>query len=65
MTYTNVFTDKYNAVTGAIVAVLTAIFGTYWYVFAAFLALNVIDWITGWIRQIKRKRKAAEWARSA
>ena len=40
MTYTNVFTDKYNAVTGAIVAVLTAIFGTYWYVFAAFLALE-------------------------
>ena len=61
MTYTNVFTDKYNAVTGAIVAVLTAIFGTYWYVFAAFLALNVIDWITGWIKANKRK-ELGYWA---
>lgn len=59
MTYTNVFTDKYNAVTGAIVAVLTAIFGTYWYVFAAFLALNVIDWITGWIKANKKKEESS------
>ena len=60
MTYTNVFTDKYNAVTGAIVAVLTAIFGTYWYVFAAFLALNVIDWITGWIKANKKKEESSK-----
>ena len=60
MTYTNVFTDKYNAATGAIVAVLTAIFGTYWYVFAAFLALNVIDWITGWIKANKKKEESSK-----
>ena len=60
MTYTNVFTDKYNAAVGAVVAVLTAIFGTYWYVFAAFLALNVIDWITGWIKANKKKEESSK-----
>ncbi len=59
MTHTNVFADKYNAVTGAIVAALTAIFGTYWYVFAAFLALNVIDWVTGWAKAYKEKKESS------
>ena len=39
---------------------LTAIFGTYWYVFAAFLALNVIDWITGWIKANKKKEESSK-----
>ncbi len=60
MKYTNVFTDRYNAVTGAAVAVLTAVFGTYWYVFAAFLALNVVDWITGWIKANKKKEESSK-----
>lgn len=59
MTNTNVFADKYNAVVGGIVAVLTAVFGTYWYIFAAFLALNVIDWITGWIKANKKKEESS------
>ena len=36
-------TDKYNAFAGAIVTILTAIFGVYWYIFAAYFLLNVID----------------------
>lgn len=60
MTYTNVFTNRYNAVVGGIVAVLTAVFGTYWYVFAAFLALNVIDWITGWVKANKKKEESSK-----
>lgn len=60
MTYANVFTNKYNAAVGGIVAVLTAVFGTYWYVFAAFLALNVIDWITGWVKANRKKEESSK-----
>ena len=35
--------DSYNALTGAIIAVLSMIFGEHWFLFAAFLLLNVID----------------------
>ena len=54
-------TDKYNAFAGAIVTILTAIFGAYWYIFAAYFLLNVIDWLTG-IKQIRRARNQAKWA---
>lgn len=60
MSYTNTFMDKYNAVVGGIVALLTAVFGTYWYVFAAFLLLNVVDWITGWIKANKKKEESSK-----
>lgn len=53
------FADKYNAAAGAVVAILTAVFGTYWYVFAAFLLLNVIDWITGWVKANKKKEESS------
>lgn len=53
------FADKYNAIIGAVVAVLTAVFGTYWYVFAAFLLLNVIDWLTGWVKANKKKEESS------
>lgn len=58
--YANVFTDKYNALAGAVVAMLSAIFGAYWYVFAAFLVLNVIDWITGWAKSNKKKEESSK-----
>ena len=44
------FIDKINAFIGVIVAVLTYIFGEHWFLFVAYLALNVIDWITGCIK---------------
>lgn len=59
MTYTNVFADKYNLFMGMIVAFLTAVFGVYWYVFAAFLLLNVIDWLTGWYNARKKKEESS------
>lgn len=43
-------TDSYNAFVGAVIAILTMVLGEYWYIFAAFLLLNVIDWITGWMK---------------
>ena len=38
---------KVNMYYGAIVTVMTAIFGQYWFLFAGFLVLNVLDYITG------------------
>lgn len=43
-------TDSYNAFVGALIAILTMVLGEHWYIFAAFLLLNVIDWITGWMK---------------
>ncbi len=43
-------TDSYNAFVGAVIAILTMTLGEHWYIFAAFLLLNVIDWITGWMK---------------
>ena len=42
--------DSYNVVVGGFVAFLTAVFGPHWYLFAAFLFLNVVDWMTGWYK---------------
>ena len=43
-------TDSYNAFVGTIIAVLTIVLGEHWYIFAAFLLLNIIDWLTGWMK---------------
>lgn len=47
---TNNVIDTYNAVTGSIVAVLSYILGEHWILFVAFLALNIADWLTGWMK---------------
>lgn len=44
------FVDSYNALVGAIITFLTMIFGEHWFLFAFFLILNIIDWITGWMK---------------
>lgn len=49
---TNVL-DTYNMIVGAVVTVLSAIFGSHWYLFAAFLLLNVLDYLTGWWKSRK------------
>lgn len=41
------YMDALNALGGTIVAVLTAVFGAHWLLFVGFLALNVVDYITG------------------
>lgn len=41
------YMDTYNAITGAVVAFLSFIFGEHWALFALFLMFNIIDWITG------------------
>lgn len=41
------FMDELNAMSGLAIAILTMIFGKYWFLFAAFFGLNVLDFITG------------------
>lgn len=42
--------NKYNMAVGAGVALLTYIFGEQWYLFGAFLLMNIADWLTGWYK---------------
>ena len=53
------FADTYNAAVGAVVAVLSAIFGVYWYLFAGYLILNILDWGTGWYKARKKKQESS------
>ena len=53
------FIDTYNAAVGAMVAVLSAIFGVYWYLFAGYLLLNILDWGTGWYKARKKKQESS------
>lgn len=43
----NKIIDKINIFGAAVVTFFSAIFGEFWYLFAVFLSLNVIDYITG------------------
>lgn len=51
--------NKYNAMVGSIVTILTALFGEFWYLFAAFLVFNIIDWLTGWMKSRKLKQESS------
>lgn len=59
---TNVI-DAYNAVAGAIIAVLSYVLGEHWVLFAGFLMLNVADWITGWMKSriTKKENSVKGW----
>lgn len=50
MNYAEAIIDGYNAIVGAIAAVLSYILGEHWILFAAFLLLNIADWLTGWMK---------------
>lgn len=51
--------DVYNLFVGAAVTLLTAVFGTFWYIFAAYLVLNIMDWLTGWYKSRKMKKESS------
>ena len=44
------FLDGYNALLAGWALLLAGIFGAYWYLFAALLLFNVLDWLTGWYK---------------
>lgn len=49
----------YNTAVGALVTFLAAIFGDYWYIFAAFIIFNLFDWVTGWYKSRKSKTESS------
>lgn len=51
--------DTYNAVVGGIIAVLSTLFGAFWYLFALFLLFNVFDWLTGWYKSRKLGKESS------
>lgn len=54
------FIDKYNAIVGAAVTIMTAVFGIYWYIFAAYLLLNILDWLTGWYKANRKHEESSK-----
>lgn len=51
--------DTYNLLVGTAVTLLTAVFGTFWYIFAAYLILNILDWLTGWYKSRKLHKESS------
>ncbi|MDO4295003.1 MAG: phage holin family protein [bacterium] len=52
--------DKYNAIVGGVITLMSAIFGIYWYLFAGYLLLNVLDYLTGWWKARKLKKESSK-----
>lgn len=44
------FFQKINVLGGGLITMVTAIFGQYWFLFAGFLVLNIVDYISGVIK---------------
>lgn len=42
--------DKVNVIGALIATFFASLFGKYWFLFAGFLALNVVDWLSGWAK---------------
>ena len=42
--------DKINMIYGLIATIGAAIFGKYWFLFAGFLIMNIVDYITGYCK---------------
>jgi len=53
------FTDTYNFVVGMVVTIMTAVFGVYWYIFAAYMFFNITDRLTGWYKSRKNKKESS------
>ncbi len=51
--------DKVNAIYGLIATVGAAIFGQYWFLFAGFLLMNFIDYVTGLVKAKRLKKESS------
>lgn len=57
------FMERINYISGLVVAVLTYILGKHWFLFAAFLLLNIGDFVTGWMKsRINGKESSSKGA---
>lgn len=52
--------DKVNVVGALIATFLAAVFGKYWFLFAGFLVLNLVDWFTGWAKSRRTHRESSK-----
>jgi toxin secretion/phage lysis holin len=43
-----------KSIGGIAVSILTLIFGQFWFLFAFYLGLNIVDWLTGWAKARKK-----------
>lgn len=59
MNYAEPIINEYNAIVGCIIAIATYVFGEHWYLFAAYLALNVADMATGWLKSKLKKKESS------
>ncbi len=51
--------DTYNALVGGVIAFFSMVFGEHWILFAAFLFLNVIDWLSGWSKARRAHKESS------
>lgn len=51
--------NKFNSLISIAIAFLSSIFGIQWRLFAAYLLLNIIDYITGIIKARKNKEESS------
>ncbi len=49
----------YNNLLSGWVLLLTGLFGSYWYLFAALLLLNLLDWLTGWYKARQQRQESS------
>ena len=52
--------DTYNLIMGGAIAILTMVFGQYYTIFIAYMALNTLDWLTGWYKSRKLKQESSK-----
>ena len=53
------YLNLYTTIPGAIITTLTALLGAYWYIFAAYLLLNILDWLTGWYKAHRLQQESS------
>ena len=54
------FLQLYNIILGGVVSLLATIFGQYWYLFAAFLVFNLLDYLTGSYKAHELKQESSK-----
>lgn len=50
---------KVRAAPQMIVALMTTLFGAYWYIFLAYLICNILDYLTGWYKAYLLKKESS------
>ncbi len=54
-----VLLNGYNNLLSGWVLLLTGLLGSYWYLFAALLLFNGLDWLTGWYKARQQRQESS------